>query len=136
MDTKGFSSTRAVCSALVTANAKRGGARYDINLSFKNGFGCVPSLGDQAVFDAEQVVERDVLPGKLSFAHREHEVALAYVSAQLGHANPSITLRIYSRWVPGTRRVSTAVLDTASANVPQMEALESEKEGSETTANR
>jgi hypothetical protein len=41
---------------------------------------------------------------------------LAYVSAQLGHANPSITLRIYSHWVPGTRRVTTSVLDTASAN--------------------
>ena len=37
---------------------------------------------------------------------------LAYVSAQLGHANPSITLRIYSHWVPGTRRVSTSILDT------------------------
>jgi integrase len=36
---------------------------------------------------------------------------LAYVSAQLGHANPSITLRIYSHWVPGMRRVTTAVLD-------------------------
>jgi integrase len=37
---------------------------------------------------------------------------LAYVSAQLGHANPSITLRIYSHWVPGMRRVTTAVLDS------------------------
>jgi len=36
---------------------------------------------------------------------------LAYVSEQLGHANPSITLRIYSHWVPGMRRVTTAVLD-------------------------
>ena len=42
---------------------------------------------------------------------------LAYVSAQLGHSNPSITLRIYSHWVPGTRRVEVAVLDSASANV-------------------
>jgi hypothetical protein len=53
---------------------------------------------------------------------------LAYVSAQLGHANPATTLRIYAHWVPGTRRVSTAVLDTASANVRQMEAI-SEADG-------
>jgi len=61
---------------------------------------------------------------------------LAYVSAQLGHANPSITLRIYSHWVPGTRRVSTAILDTAWANVRQMEASEREKEGAETAVSR
>ncbi|MBN1570125.1 MAG: tyrosine-type recombinase/integrase [Acidobacteria bacterium] len=36
---------------------------------------------------------------------------LAYVSNQLGHANPSITLRIYSHSVPGMRRVTTGVLD-------------------------
>jgi integrase len=36
---------------------------------------------------------------------------LAYVSNQLGHANPSITLRIYSHWVPGMRRITTGVLD-------------------------
>jgi integrase len=48
---------------------------------------------------------------------------LAYVSAQLGHANPSITLRIYSHWVPGMRRVTTAVLDTGkNANNLQMQA--------------
>jgi integrase len=47
---------------------------------------------------------------------------LAYVSAQLGHSNPSITLRIYSHWIPGTRRVAVAVLDSASANVRQMSA--------------
>lgn len=47
---------------------------------------------------------------------------LAYVSAQLGHANPSITLRIYSHWVPGMRRVTTAVLDTINdASKMQME---------------
>ena len=45
---------------------------------------------------------------------------LAYVSAQLGHANPSITLRIYSHWVPGTRRVTTSILDTESASNRQM----------------
>jgi len=53
---------------------------------------------------------------------------LAYVSAQLGHSNPATTLRIYAHWVPGTRRVSTAVLDTASANNRQMQAV-SEEEG-------
>jgi integrase len=42
---------------------------------------------------------------------------LAYVSAQLGHANPSITLRIYSHWVPGTQRVTTSILDRKLSNV-------------------
>jgi integrase len=41
---------------------------------------------------------------------------LAYISAQLGHANPSITLRIYSHWVPGSRRVTTSILDKKSAS--------------------
>jgi integrase len=41
---------------------------------------------------------------------------LAYISAQLGHANPSITLRIYSHWVPGTRRVATSILDKKLAS--------------------
>ena len=45
---------------------------------------------------------------------------LAYVSNQLGHANPSITLRIYSHWVPGTRRVTTSILDTVEVNKRQM----------------
>ena len=45
---------------------------------------------------------------------------LAYVSAQLGHANPSITLRIYSHWVPGTRRVTTSILDTRPASTPEI----------------
>ena len=40
--------------------------------------------------------------------------------AQLGHANPSITLRIYSHWVPGTRRVTTSILDTKPANMPEI----------------
>jgi integrase len=44
---------------------------------------------------------------------------LAYVSAQLGHANPSITLRIYSHWVPGTRRITTSILDTKSINMSE-----------------
>jgi integrase len=47
---------------------------------------------------------------------------LAYVSAQLGHSNPATTLRIYAHWVPGTRRVTTAVLDRKNASTMQMEA--------------
>jgi integrase len=47
---------------------------------------------------------------------------LAYVSAQLGHANPATTLRIYAHWVPGTRRVSTAVLDAKSVDNLRLEA--------------
>ncbi len=50
---------------------------------------------------------------------------LAYVSNQLGHSNPSITLRIYSHWVPGTRRVTTSILDATEVNKRQM----SEKNG-------
>ena len=53
---------------------------------------------------------------------------LAYVSNQLGHANPSITLRIYSHWVPGVRRITTALLDTKNANNLQMEAATEEIE--------
>jgi integrase len=53
---------------------------------------------------------------------------LAYVSNQLGHANPSITLRIYSHWVPGMRRITTAVLDTnQNASKMQMLAFDGEK---------
>lgn len=37
---------------------------------------------------------------------------LAYVSSQLGHANPATTLRIYVHWVPGTRRVAASILDS------------------------
>ncbi len=36
---------------------------------------------------------------------------LAYVSIQLGHSSPQITLRIYAHWVPGTKRISSNVLD-------------------------
>ena len=45
----------------------------------------------------------------------------AYVAAQLGHSSPAVTLRIYAHWVPGTRRVTTAVLDGKNANEMQME---------------
>jgi hypothetical protein len=40
---------------------------------------------------------------------------LAYVSAQLGHKSPEITLRVYSHWVPGTRRSATHALDSRPA---------------------
>jgi integrase len=60
---------------------------------------------------------------------------LAYVAAQLGHANPATTLRIYAHWVPGTRRVTTAVLDTAAANVRQtLTEKDGEKEEPETAS--
>jgi len=61
---------------------------------------------------------------------------LAYVSNQLGHANPSITLRIYSHWVPGTRRITTSVLDTASANNRQMLEKNGKEKEAETTVSR
>jgi integrase len=55
---------------------------------------------------------------------------LAYVSNQLGHSNPSITLRIYSHWIPGMRRVTTAVLDNEkNASNLQMQAEKEGKEG-------
>jgi len=61
---------------------------------------------------------------------------LAYVSAQLGHANPSVTLRIYSHWVPGARRVSTAVLDAGAANVRQATGENGSSEREENTLSR
>jgi integrase len=44
---------------------------------------------------------------------------LAYVSAQLGHKSPEITLRVYSHWIPGTKRSATHALDCQSAENPQ-----------------
>ncbi|MBP1598038.1 MAG: hypothetical protein H6Q05_3415 [Acidobacteria bacterium] len=61
---------------------------------------------------------------------------LTCVSNQLGHANPSITLRIYSHWVPGTRRITTSVLDTASANNRQMLEKNGKEKEAETTVSR
>ena len=52
-------------------------------------------------------------------------VDLAYVSAQLGHANPATTLRIYAHWVPGTRRVTTSILDRQTAITPEINSLPS-----------
>lgn len=45
---------------------------------------------------------------------------LAYVSSQLGHANPATTLRIYAHWVPGTRRDTTSIPDTKPANATEI----------------
>jgi integrase len=50
---------------------------------------------------------------------------LAYVSRQLGHANPSITLSIYTHFMPRKRRRAANVLDRAgrepSARNPHVE---------------
>ena len=74
------------------------------------------------VLDIAQVRRRT--PHDLRHTWASHMLAsgadLAYVSAQLGHANPSITLRIYSHWVPGTRRITTSILDTKSANMSEI----------------
>jgi integrase len=74
------------------------------------------------VLDLAQIRRRT--PHDLRHTWASHMLAsgadLAYVSAQLGHANPSITLRIYSHWVPGTRRITTSILDTKSVNVSEM----------------
>lgn len=47
---------------------------------------------------------------------------LAYVSKQLGHSSPAVTLEIYTHYVRGSRRAGAAVLDRKSANGTQMEA--------------
>ena len=74
------------------------------------------------VQDLAQVRRRT--PHDLRHSWASHMLAagadLAYVSAQLGHANPSITLRIYSHWVPGTRRVTTSILDRKSPSMPEI----------------
>jgi integrase len=41
-------------------------------------------------------------------------VPLLYVSKQLGHANPTTTLRYYARWIPSGDQRYVDVLDTAS----------------------
>lgn len=47
---------------------------------------------------------------------------LAYVATQLGHSSPAVTLRIYTHYVPGSRRVTAAILDRKNANEMQTEA--------------
>ena len=80
----------------------------------------------------DQAKVRRRTPHDLRHTWASHMLAagadLPYVSEQLGHANPSITLRIYSHWVPGMRRITTAVLDRKeNANKMQMSALKEEK---------
>jgi integrase len=79
------------------------------------------------VQDLAQVRRRT--PHDLRHSWASHMLAegadLAYVSAQLGHANPSITLRIYSHWVPGTRRITTSILDRKSPNMPEINSYQS-----------
>jgi integrase len=82
----------------------------------------------------DQAQVRRRTPHDLRHTWASHMLAsgadLAYVSAQLGHANPSITLRIYSHWVPGMRRITTGVLDNKkNASNLQMEADGKEFEG-------
>jgi len=48
----------------------------------------------------------------------------------LRHSNPATTLKIYAHWVPGVRRVTSAVLDIKNANKMQMEASGEEIENS------
>jgi integrase len=72
--------------------------------------------------DAAKVRRRT--PHDLRHSWASHMLAagadLAYVSAQLGHANPATTLRIYAHWVPGTRRVTTSILDRQIASMPDV----------------
>jgi integrase len=79
----------------------------------------------------DQAKVRRRTPHDLRHSWASHMLAagadLAYVSAQLGHANPSITLRIYSHWVPGMRRITTAVLDRKE-NVYKTQILALEEE--------
>ena len=42
---------------------------------------------------------------------------ITYVSAQLGHVNPSTTLRYYARWIPTKRRRWVDLLDRVSGAV-------------------
>jgi len=74
------------------------------------------------VQDAAKVRRRT--PHDLRHSWASHMLAagadLAYVSAQLGHANPSTTLRIYAHWVPGTRRVTTSILDRQIETAPEI----------------
>jgi integrase len=52
---------------------------------------------------------------------------LAYVSAQLGHKSPEITLRVYSHWIPRTKRSVRHALDNGSAENPQKTIIGAER---------
>ena len=72
------------------------------------------------------------MPDERDVCRASHMLAagadLAYVSAQLGHANPATTLRIYAHWVPGVRRITPAVLDALNASKMQVEVCGEEME--------
>src|SRR5688500_14746674 len=42
---------------------------------------------------------------------------ITYVSAQLGHANPSTTLRYYAKWIPSQGRRWADLLDRVSETI-------------------
>jgi len=47
---------------------------------------------------------------------------ITYVSAQLGHANPTTTLRYYARWIPGQGQRWDILLDRFGSKLePKME---------------
>lgn len=52
---------------------------------------------------------------------------LSYVSAQLGHRSPEITLRVYAHWIPGTKRSAIHALDCRPAENPQKMSTGGEK---------
>jgi len=72
--------------------------------------------------DAAKIRRRT--PHDLRHSGASHMLAagadLVYVSSQRGHANPATTLRIYAHWAPGTRRVATSILDSQTANMPEI----------------
>jgi len=67
---------------------------------------------------------------------------ITYVSAQLGHANPSTTLRYYARWIPNQGRRWVDLLDRAASAiaagigrlVPDLEPIWNQKHESGTPA--
>ena len=82
----------------------------------KRAFGFFGGVAIRISYDNSKIAVITIGRGRNRTSHMLASGAdLAYVSNQLGHANPSITLRIYSHWVPGTRRVMTSILDSEQA---------------------
>jgi DNA replication protein DnaC len=54
---------------------------------------------------------------------------LSPVSAQLGHKSPEITLRVYSHWIPGTKRLATHALDCRSAQDRALSLMRKDPDG-------
>jgi hypothetical protein len=46
---------------------------------------------------------------------------IAWLSKQLGHSSPAVTLAIYSHFIPGRKPQSVNVMDRANANEMQTE---------------